>query len=190
MELLSVAKGNHDRQQGNDHANADYLGIGGKQLEHKTAQEHQQHADGNRAEEIHPQTDLDALLHAAKFPCAVVLTYKCGDRNTKGAADHPVQRVDLAEGRPRSDRLCTKGIQRTLNDDVGDAVHGGLQTGRQSDFKNQPHRLGVNADLVQMQLEHIGGAAEGNGNQHRADALRKGSCNGRTGDAHVEKYNQ
>ena len=23
MELLSVAKGNHDRQQGNDHANAD-----------------------------------------------------------------------------------------------------------------------------------------------------------------------
>ena len=81
--------GSHQPQD--SHADIDNLRIGGKQPKNKSAKNQQQHADGHRASKIHRQADVDALFHAAKFSCAVVLSNKGGDRDAERAADHPVQ---------------------------------------------------------------------------------------------------
>ena len=69
-------------------------------------------------------------------------------------------------------------------------MHCRLQSGWQADFEDHGHRLRVKPDLAQVQLEHIGRAAQGDGNQHRADALGKGGRDGRARYAHMEKDNQ
>lgn len=124
----------------NINAYLDYLCISGKELEYISAKEEQNSTNQNRSTYIHCQTDTNALFHSSKFSCTIVLTHKGGDCDTERTADHPVNCIDLTECCPCRNRFGTKGIQRTLNDYVGKAIHNRLQTSRQTDFYDHAHR--------------------------------------------------
>lgn len=91
------------------------------------------------------------------FPGTVVLAHESGDGDTEGAADHPVEGIDLSESGPGGHCVRSEGVQGGLDYHVGDVVHGGLKAGRKADLQQHGEGRCVKADLAELQPVNIFG---------------------------------
>ena len=103
--------------------------IRGQQPEQRDGREHQQGADAEGDGESHDQALTHALLDPVGKPGAMILGDEAGDGRAHGIADGPVEAVRLSAHGPGCYHNGAQGVDRHLDDHVGNAVHHVLQSG-------------------------------------------------------------
>ena len=165
---------------------ADHLRIGGEDPQQRLPEDEFQNAQD--AQHGHAQTHADphTAANTVVLLGAEILSHKGGDRHAQRTGDLPSPRIGLAVGCPCGNGSLAKGIDRRLDQHIGDGEQRTLHTGRKTD----PHHFGklllVNAHLSQIQMTHIPALNQSPDNQSSGNALGNGSCQGNTGYVHME----
>ena len=137
------------------HTDPQHFRIGGKEAVQEVAADVQQDADHDGGCKAHGQTGADTLTNPLHLARAVVLPCEGGDSDTKGTDGHPEESVHFAVYGPGCHGVRSQAVDGSLNDDIGKAVHDGLQAGRKADLDNAVQHYTVNADFVQIESVHI-----------------------------------
>lgn len=107
--------------------------LGREEEQHLTAETIVEEAGTERRKTEKHKDAADALKNAVIFSGTKVLTDKGRYGDTEGAADHPVDCLKLAFCRDRCDGRGSEGIDRRLDHDIRDVVHGALDGTRKPD---------------------------------------------------------
>ena len=150
------------------HADPQHFRVRGKETVQDMAADVQQNTDHDGGRKAHGQTASDALPHAVHLTGAVVLSGKGGDGDTEGADGHPEEGVHLAVYGPGCHGIRSQTVDGGLNDDIGKAVHNGLQTGRKTDADDPAQHFPVDSDAAQLQPVHVFHAHQYQDHQDRA----------------------
>ena len=118
------------RSQDQDHHEADLqnLPVCGEDTQQRCAEDYHDHGKDERGYNLHTCAHPDTLLDPLVFQRSVILSHERGDRDPKRTADHPVDRIEFPKSSPCGHRIRAEPVERGLDDDVGDAVHGTLQS--------------------------------------------------------------
>ena len=125
-------------------------------------------------------------MNSLDFSGAEILSGEGGDGNAECSHDHPENTVDFAVSRPCSDGICAETVDACLNDQVGNRVHGGLNTRRQSDPHNAYKNMLRETYLLKSKLIGVFGAHKGDDGHGSADRLGNDGGYGHSGYSHPQ----
>ena len=119
----------------------------------------------------HHHTGSGAFPHTVDPARTVILSHKGGGRNPKGIDHHPEQAVHLSVGGPCRHIVCSQCVHACLDDNIGDIVHNGLHSRRDSDPHDPPQHPLVDPDLLPLQLVGVLCLHQGPYHQDSAEKL-------------------
>ena len=168
-------KGRNQKAQ-HAHSDGQHCGVGGEERQHIVAEEPEQRGEQHSGSEAQGQTAAYALLYAVHLPGAVVLAHEGSDGDTEGVDDHPVEHIDFSVGCPCGNGIGSEGVDICLNDNVGDGVHGALQSGRETDVDHLSEPAALDAELLQPDLDALLAVVQDEYDHDGADKLRQYGC--------------
>ena len=166
------------------------LSVVAEQAEQGFGNNHQHPAEQERHRRGNAQTDVDALLHAIIEPRAEILADKGCDGDAERIDDHPIHAVHLAVSGVCRHDVRAEAVDARLNDDVGERIHDGLQTGGQADADNAHEHIAVKTNLFELHAVDLRRTAQRHHHQHGADHLTEHRRRRRARNAHIEADDQ
>ena len=172
------------------YANLQHIGIRGEETVNDMPSEAQQDTDHYGGRKAHAQTAPDTFVDTIHLPGAVILAREGCDGDAEGTDGHPEEGVHLPVYGPGSDGICPETVDGSLDDDIGETVHDGLQAGRKSDPDNAVQHSAVDTDPVQVKPVHVLYTHQYQNHKHGAQSL--GADGGDSGACHtqIETYDQ
>ena len=129
-------------------------------------------------------------MNTVSFSCTIVLSYKCGNRNSKGVDHHPEYGIYFTVSRPCSHRIGSQGIDSRLDNHIGGSVHHRLQTCGKANSDNPFQHSLIQSDLLPLQTIHILCTHQTDAYQNSAEQLRQNRRNSRSLNSQTAHYHQ
>ena len=123
------------------------LCVGGKQQVNILSEMIKHQGQENGSSGADAETDADSLVYPIQFSCAKILPYKCGNGDTKGIDNGPVNHVNFAVSRPCCHYIGTQGVDVGLDDNVGSRIHDRLKSCGQADLDNSKKHIRMDPDV-------------------------------------------
>ena len=177
-----VSGGDHRRIRG---VEVQQLGA----CQHRTAAQH--HAGHDGAQQAVEDNTVQVLVLA----CAHVLAGKGDGSLRKGVHGGIDEALQIGGGRTACHHRGAEGVDGRLDDHVGQAEHGALQTGRQADKQNLLQGTHVEAQMMQIQMQralllHQHPRHHAGGNGLTDDGSQRHACHahGKANDEHKVQH--
>ena len=165
-----------------------------EQGDQRAAQQHGCGAEQHGDADVQHQAGPDGLPQTVVAARAEILTDKGHHGDAEGVGDRPVDAVDFPEGGPCRYGIGSEPVDGGLNEYIGNAVHGGLQAGGETDAEHMLQLRAAEIPPAELQLIDIPGLqkrAQYQGGAHKLrDAGGDGCAGGGKGDHQNQKQIQ
>ena len=161
--------------------------IGGIEVEQpltgKVGTAAQHNADHHGAEQAVPHDAVEVVIPAGTH----VLAGEGDCSLSKGVHASVDEALDVGSGRVARHDRGAEGIDRRLDDDIGEAEHGALQTGGQTDLQDLHQRPLVEAQMPQVEVKGAFFFHEQDGDHKGGDRLADDGGQRHARHAHLEQ---